>query len=718
MMLDQPEQISFLNRTKEVIMKNKGLLLTLVAAAGLFLAFYSPMNTAQKEATLMQSILTELNYYHYQPLEVNDALSEKIYGLYLDRLDGSRRWLTQPDVKQLEAWKIKLDNEANDGTFAFLDLSTTLQEAGIKKTQTWYREILGKPFDFKTKEVIETDGEKKPFAKNDQELKEYWRKQMKFETLTRLTEKLEKKEKGEADFKDKTEAELEADARKDVLKVYDDWYVRLEKRKRNDFLSMYLNVFTNIFDPHTEYYEPVDKQNFDIGMSGRLEGIGARLQTDGENTKVSEIIVGGPAWKQGLLKDNDKIMKVKQEGETEWTDLTGMVINDVVQLIRGKPGSKVILSVKKAEGGGTEEITIERDVVILEEGFAKSLLIKSPQNENIGYIRLPKFYADFNNKDGRRCAEDIAVELEKLKQSNVQGIILDLRGNGGGSLRDVVTMGGFFVEEGPIVQVKSRARTPEVLTDDDPSVQYNGALIVMVDQFSASASEILAAALQDYGRAVIVGAGTSTFGKGTVQRFFDLDAVVRGNPEVKPLGEVKLTVQKFFRVNGGSTQLKGVVPDIILPNNWLYVKTGEQEEDFPMEWTQIDPVPFGQKVYSLAALPEIKEKADARIKSNDVFQKIDQRAKRLKELRDDSQHTLNLDEYLAENKKLDEEDSGYDKLFEADVVTNIQNLTVDLDGMKGDESKVARNDEWLKSVKKDAYLLETLNIMHDMLTIK
>ncbi|MCU0348660.1 MAG: carboxy terminal-processing peptidase, partial [Saprospiraceae bacterium] len=285
---------------------------------------------------------------------------------------------------------------------------------------------------------------------------------------------------------------------------------------------------------------------------------------------------------------------------------------------------------------------------------------------------------------------DIAVELEKLGQANVQGIILDLRGNGGGSLRDVVKMGGFFVEEGPIVQVKSRSRTPEVLTDDDPSVQYSGALIVMVDQFSASASEILAAALQDYGRAVIVGTGTSTFGKGTVQRFFDLDQVVRGNPEVKPLGEVKLTVQKFFRVNGGSTQLKGVVPDIILPDNWLYVETGEKEEDFPMVWDQIDPVPFGQKVYSLANLPRIKELANARIKSNELFQKIDQRARRIKALRDDTEHTLN----------------------------SLQNLPADLPSINADESKKGRNDEWLKDVKKDVYLLETLNIMHDMLVIK
>jgi carboxyl-terminal processing protease len=462
-----------LNLVKQVIMKNRGLLLSLAAAVVLFFAFYPPVDNAQKEAALMQSILTELNYYHYQPLDINDNFSEKVYGLFLNRLDGGRRWLTQPDVAQLDAWKYKLDDQANEGTFAFLDLAIALQENGIRKTQAWYKEILDKPFTFDSKETVQTDGEKKGFAKDDAELKAYWQQSLKWETLTRLANSLEKKEKGDADFKDKTTAQLEEEARKDVLKVYDSWYARLDKRKRSDNLSMYLNAFTNIFDPHTEYYEPIDKQNFDIGMSGKLEGIGARLQTEGEYTKVSEIIVGGPAWKQGVLKENDKIMKVAQGEDPEWTDITGMVINDVVQLIRGKPNTKVRLFVKKADGG-TEEVTIVRDVVILEEGFAKSLIIETPQNEKIGYIRLPKFYADFNDKDGRRCSDDVELELQKLKQAQVDGIILDLRGNGGGSLRDVVKMGGFFVEEGPIVQVKSRSRNPEVLNDEDPKVQYAG----------------------------------------------------------------------------------------------------------------------------------------------------------------------------------------------------------------------------------------------------
>ena len=692
-------------------------MLALTAAAAIFLAFYFPVNNAQKEAALMQSLLTELNYYHYQPLELDDNLSEKVYGLFLDRMDGARRWLTQPDIQQLDAWKTKLDDEANEGAFTFLDLATRLQEGGIEKTQALYREILAQPFDFNTDEKFETDGEKKPFAKDDAELKEYWQQSMKWETMTRLAEKLEKKEKGEEEFKNKTDEELEADARKDVLKVYDDWYARLEKRKRNDFLSMYLNAFTNIFDPHTEYYEPIDKQNFDIGMSGRLEGIGARLQTDGDLTKVSEIIVGGPAWKDGKLEEKDKIMKVAQGDDPEWTDITGMVINDVVQLIRGKPGTKVRLSVKKADGS-TKEIVIIRDVVIIEEGFARSLLIETPEHEKIGYLRLPKFYADFNNKDGRRCAEDVAVELEKLKQSGVQGIILDLRNNGGGSLRDVVKMGGFFVEEGPIVQVKSRTHKPEVLTDDDPSVQYSGPLVVMVNQFSASASEILAAALQDYGRAVIVGTGNSTFGKGTVQRFFDLDAVIRGNPEVKPLGEVKLTVQKFFRVNGGSTQLRGVTPDIVLPDNWLFLDTGEKEEDFPMEWTQIEAVPFNQNVYRPGNLNKIREMASLRINSNEVLQKAKERAMRIKQQRDDSQVVLNLDAYRQKTAQWKAEDETFDKLFDAEVVTGVQNLTADVAGIEADESKKARNDEWVKGVKKDIYLQETLNIMHDMLVLK
>ena len=702
---------------KAFVMKNKGILLLLTAAAASVLAFYPPVGFTQKESAVVQSLVAGLNY-HYKPQDIDDELSSKLYHLYLERLDGERRWLTQEDVDALAALELSLDDQLNSGSFEFLDLAIARQAAGIEKTRDWFREILEQPFDFSKKEKFESDGKKRPFAKNDAELREHWRKAMKFETLSRLNDKLNRKEKGEADFKDKTEAELEQSAREELLKSYNDWYGRLEKRKRSDHLSLFLNCFTNLYDPHTEYYEPIDKQNFDIGMSGRLEGIGARLQTDGDFTKVNEIIVGGPVWKQGILKENDRIVKVAQEEDTEWTDITGMLINDVVQLIRGKPGSKVRLTIKKAADGSLQEIEVVRDVVIIEEGFAKSLILESPRQDRIGYIRLPKFYADFQNEDGRRCAEDIAVELEKLRREKVGGIILDLRSNGGGSLSDVVEMSGFFIEKGPVVQVKSRGRQAEVLSDKDPSVQYDGPLIVMVNQFSASASEILAAALQDYGRAVIVGTGSSTFGKGTVQRFFDLDNIIRGNQELKPLGQVKLTVQKFFRVNGGSTQRRGVTPDIVLPDTWMYRETGEKEEDFPMEWTQIDPVTYSQSVYQVPYLDKLRESSRIRVQNDDTFRQIEQRAKDFRRKRDDSVIDLHLERYRKETADWKAEDDAFDKLFEAEVVTGVQNLPADLPAIQQDDSKKARNDEWLDDVKKDLYLLETLRIMQDMLILQ
>jgi carboxyl-terminal processing protease len=394
-----------------------------------------------------------------------------------------------------------------------------------------------------------------------------------------------------------------------------------------------------------------------------------------------------------------------------------MVLSDVVLLIRGKPGSKVRLTIRKPDGI-VREITVIRDVVIIEEGFAKSMLIETSQKEIVGLINLPRFYADFNNGDGRFCADDVAKEIEKLKNEGVKGIILDLRGNGGGSLRDVVKMSGLFIEQGPIVQVKSRERKPEVLSDNDNSVLYNGPLIIMVNQFSASASEILAAALQDYGRAVIVGVGGSTFGKGTVQRFFDLDAVIRGNADVKPLGEVKLTVQKFFRVNGGSTQLKGVIPDIILPDGWMFHEIGEKQEDFPMQWSQIEPVAYEQKVYNLKNLKKIQSMSAERVKKNSQFAKVYERAGLLKKQRDETKLPLSLENYRSYNAKIEAENKQFDNIFSLEIVNGVRNLNADLPSIEKDESKKSRNTDWIKNLKKDIYLMESLNIMHDMIAAK
>ena len=413
------------------------------------------------------------------------------------------------------------------------------------------------------------------------------------------------------------------------------------------------------FDPHSGYYEPKDKENFDIGMSGTLEGIGARLQTEGDYTKVVSIVPGGPAWKGKDLEENDLIMKVTQEDDEEGVDVTGFRLDDVVKMIRGKKGTKVKLSVKKVDGS-IEDIIIVRDVVIIEESYAKSAILNFPDKiQNIGYIKLPRFYADFSRRGGPSCSKDIAKELEKLQAQNVNGVILDLRNNGGGSLRDVVKMSGLFIEEGPIVQVKSRSRRPEVLEDVDPRVQYRGPLVVMVNSFSASASEILAAALQDYNRAIIVGSN-STFGKGTVQRFFDLDRAIRGNSEVKPLGEIKMTIQKFYRVNGGSTQLKGVTPDIILPDRYHYFKTGEKDHDFAMEWTEIAPVMYSQNVTRVNdELNGLRRASEVRVKNSDAFQLVLENAKRLKKQSDETNYTLNFEAHMSQKLQREKESDKY-----------------------------------------------------------
>lgn len=707
-------------------MKSRNFWLLMSAVVVLGIAAYYPRQTglpAEKDAVILQSLVEGINRMHFQPQEINDDFSRKVYDLYLDRLDGRRMYLTQEDINRLKPFEKQLDDQINRSSFEFFDLSVQLLDQGILKAERIFNEWIDKNFDLSTNEMLETDPDKKTFAKNDAELTEYWRKMIKYSLLLKVAEKIKEAEDDQLQNGSTTaptslkarEAEFMAAAKEEVRKDYENLFKRIHKQKRNDRLSIYLNSIANIFDPHTEYYEPVEKQNFDINMSGRLEGIGARLQTlpDGEYTKVSDIIVGGPAWKQKELEVDDVIMKVQQEGK-EAVDIAGMEINEVVSLIRGPKGTLVTLTIKRKADGSIKPITIQREEVIIDEGYVKSLIIEDKEvGKKIGYIKLPRFYADFDNDQGHQCATDVAIELEKLKAQRVEGIILDLRYNGGGSLRDVVRMSGFFIEKGPIVQVKARDAKPEVLSDTDPQVQYGGPLVIMVNEFSASASEIMAAAMQDYGRAIIV--GTKTYGKGTVQRFFDLDRTVRGFDEFKPLGEVKLTIQKFYRINGGSTQLEGVTPDIILPDNYLYVPVGEREMEYPMAWTKIESVPFSQNVVRVNGVNRYAEISTARQKGNQTFSVILDNARHIKAQRDATEITLNLKEFLEQ----DEQDEKLGKKFE-EVLKPIdqltaQNLPEDIPAIEADESKKARNEEWLKDVHKDVHLYETLAIMYDMM---
>lgn len=714
---DQPVPGKF---SSDMKLKSSFLLFSFIGVLGIayFLNPFSVFNNEpnpEKDAALMRAVLQHLAGVHFQPKAIDDEFSKSVYGLYLKDIDGGKRFYNQADIDKMSVYERKIDDQANVGTFEFFDLSVTLMDQSLTKTQGWYREILASPIDFSKNEMLEADGEKLAWAKDDTELRSRWEKWMKYELLSRITDEQAKQEKPDFKGDKKDFATIEKEQRAKVLDTYDKWFKRLQKLDRNRRLEVYLNSFTNVFDPHSGYFSPSDKENFDIQMSGKLEGIGARLQSDGEKTKITEIVPGGPAWKQGALEANDVILKVAQgDTDAESIDVMGWDIDDVVSKIRGPKGTRVTLTIQKSDAS-EKVITITRDVVIMEEGFAKSLILNADNKEQdkIGYIFLPKFYADFTPSGATSCAADVQKEVAKLKSEQVKGIILDLRGNGGGSLRDVVQMSGLFIEEGPIVQVKSRNKKPEIMNDNDQRVQWGGPLVVMVNGFSASASEILAAAMQDYGRAVIVGS-TGTYGKGTVQRFYDLDNV-EPNEAVKPLGSMKLTMQKFYRVTGKTTQLDGVTPDIVLPDFYNLVDNGERDNDFPLESTTIDPVPFNQSAYRISDLDQLKKNSASRVNADPTFKKVNENASRLRKQKDQTVYPLQLEKYVQWDKKMEEEANRFDNIFKPIDGFNVQNLSADLPQIQSDTSRIARNDSWLKDRKKDIQLYETTLIMLDML---
>jgi carboxyl-terminal processing protease len=690
----------------------KGFLLLLPIAALAFIS-YSYIAKSDKEEAIEHYLLQSLNTFHFSPQKVNDNFSEKVFKQYIQYIDFNKKFLIQEDIDALKQYEHTVDDDLNDGNFEFFEKSLDIINLRINQAEIYYKTILSTPFDFKINETVEQNAEKINFAKDTVELKEQWRKYLKLQVLSRVVDMKEDQDKAKEKsdtVKIKSLEVLEEDARKKVLKSTNDWFKRLKKLTRNDRLSSYFNAVTSVYDPHTEYYAPKDKANFDISMSGKLEGIGAQLQEKDGYIKVTNIVPGSASWRQGELKAGDIILKVAQ-GENEPVDITDMRLDDAVQLIRGKKGTEVRLTVKKPDGKMVV-IPITRDIVVMEETFAKSVILKT--KENIGYIKLPSFYADFNGTGGRNCSRDIKIEIQKLKDAHVDGIILDLRNNGGGSLNDVVDMAGLFIGKGPIVQVKSSAGAPYIMEDRDPAVFYNGPLVVMVNANSASASEIMAAAIQDYNRGVIVGTSSSTFGKGTVQRFYDLDGyLTKENNTLGPLGEVKITIQKFYRINGGATQLKGVIPDITLPDPYYLIEQGEKEQDYPMIWDEI-PAASYQSLSQKFAIDRLKNKTQTRIKKNEVFETIHNVADKMKQRRDSTVVSLNIDTYIAAKKKLEAESKELEKLDKEITGIEILPLKSDKALIEGDTASIAKEKDWYKTMRKDVYLHETLSIIHDM----
>jgi carboxyl-terminal processing protease len=694
----------------------KKILKPLAVTVSLALLSFSVIKLVfDKNQLILDIVKSGLDNAHYSPQKIDDNFSVKFFDLYMKRLDNGKIWLMQADVDNMAKYKTKVDDQINNETFELFNLSNELKSRRILEKEAWYKEILAKPFDYKINEEYETDGEKASFAKNEAELKNRWRQLLQYQTLARLNELMLAQEKiKEVKAKKDTDAvvkpfdTLEVEARAKVLKTYNDFFKHLKKQNKKDRYAEYVNTITAMYDPHTEFFPPKEKKMFDQSMSGQLEGIGARLQQKDDYIKISELVIGGPAYKQGDLKAGDIILKVAQ-GNKEPVDIVGMDIDDAIELIKGKKGTEVNLTVKKVDGS-IKTILIVRDIIELDETFAHSVIMQHEKNK-IGYIRLPSFYSDFTRTGAHHCSQDIKNEVLKLKAENVNGIVLDLRDNGGGSLTEVVDMAGLFIKSGPIVQVRKKGGEIEQLVDKNPDQIYDGPLVIMINRNSASASEIMAAAMQDYKRAVIM--GTQSFGKGTVQSFLDLDNyLLQQFDSLKPLGSVKVTMQKFYRVNGGSTQLRGVTPDINLPDPYLYIETGEKEMDNPMPWDEIPKaayIPLDNIKYD-----KLKQKSEARTKKDKEFTLVSEEAQEYKAKKDDTKYSLNLEKYMAEAKKYKDENKKYDELRKDIKGVDVSLLNVDIQRLSNDTTKLAREKKWAGNIKKDFYLNEASNVINDM----
>lgn len=666
-----------------------------------------------RDKLLMQLISYLLEQGHFQPKYFNDEFSLEVYKRFLNRIDPYKHYFYKSDIEVFKQYEQQLDDQIQNYEIEFFNIVYERLTQRINESVDVYNDILSKPFDYEINENFNSDSEELDYVSSRNEMYERWRKQLKFTTLSSYHDLLsdQQSKSNNSDLTTKTKEQIEEESRLSTLGNLEQTAIYFNDLRRDDWLSIYINSIAESFDPHTYYFAPQDKDRFDASMSGKYEGIGARLEKKMNEIRITELISGGSAWRQNKLQVGDIILKVRQENENEAVSVLGKRLDDAVKLIKGPKGTSVILTLKRVDGT-IEDLKIPRDEIELEETYVKSSILKS-DDYIFGVINLPKFYIDFEDLNSRNATTDLKKEIQRLKSEGMNGLVLDLRNNGGGSLKTVVDIGGLFIDKGPIVQVRSTGYDSEVLRDRDPSIIWDGALVILVNEFSASASEILAAAMQDYKRAVIIGS-KQTYGKGTVQNIIDLNKMIKNNTN-GDMGALKFTTQKYYRINGGSTQLEGVKSDIVLPSRYTYMDMGEKDQDNPLPWDEIQPATYKEWENSIN-YEEIIKLSRNRVNNNPTLKLIDESARWIEKTRSKKVFSLNYKIFKNEMIDNERESKKFDSISNYKTDLLFSSLSYEFPLMDRDSVLRDNRNRWHESLSKDIYMEEALNVLKDLLT--
>jgi carboxyl-terminal processing protease len=667
-----------------------------------------PIKPTDSEADAAQLSARFLTRFHYDAKPLDDAMSRRIYKAYVDLLDSEKVFFTQSDMDRFAPLATKLDDaiwdRQLDGPFAMFNLYV---QRAVER-MNYARALLKPGFDFTRDESYTFDRKHAAWPKDQAELDDLWRKRTENDWL-----RLKLAGKGDGEI------------RKVLDKRYAGYIERVKQLDGDDGFQTFMTAYANSTDPHTDYLGPREAENFDIAMKLSLEGIGAVLQPRDEYIQVREVVPAGPAAKSGKVHVGDRIVAVGQDAEGPMTDVIGWRVDDAVKLIRGKKGTTVRLELLPADAGPDGKhalVTLVRQKISIEEQAAKKKEIEIDDggvSRKIGVIDLPTFYSDFDARRGgdqnyKSATRDVARLLGELKADGVQGVIVDLRNNGGGSLDEANTLTGLFIDQGPVVQVRKADGDVEVQGDDQAGLTWSGPLAVLVNRGTASASEIFAAAIQDYGRGLVI--GQPTFGKGTVQNLVDLDRFAQGGNGKPQLGELKMTIAEFFRINGGSTQLKGVTPDILFPQNGDEKDFGESTYDNALAWTQIAPARYQPVAALNAYLPQLQAKHAARAASSPAWKLMLDELAQYRKMREQTTVSLNYAAREAERKQLDAIQADFRARHKAidGGLADDEGPMLD-DGLNAGErslkSELAQEDEAKKA--RDPQLQETAHILFD-----